>query len=223
MPVGWLQFLIDMSPTGWTLTCMSIKSNDAAPGEGDWQWQEEKDETTGRRRRRVLWESWHTLIGSKWILIFVWFDFTRFDCTECDNEHARSPAGSLEDWRGWLCLHPTAGSCHHVLGLRSVATARRAPLLLRQDYDVFCGSSCLFWTLIRIISARLVAAPNQSYKLSFHLASFRSVSVRYGPVRSKGQTGKAHHSTGRVPTHSHLGKKLLRRQTLWFDKLGAKP
>lgn len=131
MPVGWLQFLIDMSPTGWTLTCMSIKSNDAAPGEGDWQWQEEKDETTGRRRRRrrVLWESWHTLIGSKWILIFVWFDFTRFDCTECGNEHARSPAGN--HWRGWLCLHPTAGSCLRVFGLRSVAIARRAPLFAR--------------------------------------------------------------------------------------------
>lgn len=66
----------------------------------------------------------------------------------------------------------------------------------RQDYN----SSCLFWTVIRINSARLVPAPNQC-KYPRTRIPIENMEMGWWDA---GMRPRVHRSTGRVPTHSHL-------------------
>lgn len=107
---------------GWTLTCMSIKTND-----GVWQ-------LPGRRMRmgmgmrmrttvRAHTNHWHTLIGSKWILIL--FDFIWFDCTaQAHAQHVAAQGRWGMKGGGFYGLSTLYGICARLeLKLRGRITA----------------------------------------------------------------------------------------------------
>lgn len=145
---------------GWTLTCVSIKTRRLTVTGRATGWRDEDQDGDhghehghehGQGHGRGLWKNWSTLIGSKWILIYVWFDFIRFE----HRQPSRRPSGE----GGSNTLAPIAFPSHgfHPSTHREPLSPMTWAWACRQDYN----SSCLFWTVIRINSARLVPAPNQ--------------------------------------------------------------
>lgn len=159
--------LIDMSTSRRLdcMTCMSIKTND-----GEWQLPGKATRWTGSRTSRgtgrrsaTRTNHWHTLIGSKWILIL--FDFIWFDCTRS----ACAPGGGFSRGFGIDIGHRVPGSTLFYLVPHLVATwAQVTP----QDYSVFCGeSSCsAMHRVMRIISGW----PDRVLQHSFHLHMMRA-------------------------------------------------